>query len=89
MNKEVTTNVCENILYLMEINNIKYIKNIENILGLSKGYLSRCLNNPTKRLSVDLLDSISRYFDISVDMLMYHDLREENYGEDIYDFENM
>ena len=85
MNKEVTTNVCENILYLMEINNIKYIKSMEDALGLSKGYLSRCLNNPSKRLSVDALDNISSYFDVSVKKLMYHDLRDENYGKTFED----
>ena len=86
MNKKVTTQVCENVLYLKELNEIKYVQNIETTLGISQGYISRCLNNPSKHLSVDLLDLISRYFGVSSELLMYHDLREEKYGEDLYDF---
>ena len=82
MRKTVTTRICENVLYLAELNGFKYTNSIEYSLGLSRGYLSRCLNNPSKRLAADELDIISRHFDVSVDKLMYHDLREEGYGQE-------
>lgn len=82
MRKTVTTRICENVLYLAELNDIKYTQNVETSLGMSRGYLSRCLNNPAKRMAADELDVISRHFDIPVDQLMYHDLREEKYGQD-------
>lgn len=81
MNKELTTRVCENAIYLGEINGIKYVSNMENSLGLSRGYLSRCLNNPSKRIAIDQVDIMAKYFGVTIEQLVYHDLRKEKYGE--------
>lgn len=76
-NKDVTLRICENIKYLGEQKGIIYIRSIESELGVSKGYLSRCIANDNKRISADTVKVASDYFKVSVDDLMNKDLRKE------------
>lgn len=74
-NKNYTSQICENTIYLAEKRGIKHLSSIESSLNLSRGYLSRCLNHENKKLSADVVALISEFFDVSLNDLYYVDLR--------------
>lgn len=64
----------KNLKHLMEESGLR-IAQLEDILQLSKGYISRIANNKTnKRMSVDALWKISKLFGISMQTLVTNDL---------------
>lgn len=59
-----------NIGYLLQKENLK-LGEFENLLGLSVGYISRTAKeNSGKRLSIDVVWKIAKFFDISVEKLL-------------------
>lgn len=73
--KNYTRQLCENAIYLSERNGIKHFSSVENAIGLSRGYISRCLNHENKKVSVDVAIAIAEFFDVSLNDLCYVDLR--------------
>ncbi|MEE0456973.1 MAG: helix-turn-helix transcriptional regulator [Anaerovibrio sp.] len=68
------TILIKNLKHLMEESGLR-IAQLEDILQLSKGYISRIANNKTnKRMSVDALWKISKLFGISMQTLVTNDL---------------
>lgn len=74
--KSTTIRVCKNILYLAELKGIKHTHSVEEILEISRGYLSRCLAHPNKRLAVDVVLKAADAFDVNVEDLIKLDLRQ-------------
>ena len=74
--KSVTIRVCKNILYLAELKGINYTHSVEEILDLSRGYLSRCLAHPNKRIAVDVVLKAADIFYVNVEDLIKLDLRQ-------------
>lgn len=65
-----------NIAYLLQRENLK-LGEFENLLGLSIGYISRTAKeNSGKRLSIDVVWKIARFFNISVEKLLCVNLRD-------------
>lgn len=53
------------------------VSQLESILGLSAGYISRTTNKDTKKkLSIDVVWKISKYFKVNIDSLVNGDLTE-------------
>lgn len=67
--KDTTLRVCENIFELCKKRGIR-LQSVEKQVGLSRGYLKRCLNNATKRMSVDAVEQIAGYFNVKVEDLL-------------------
>lgn len=64
--------IAENIYYLAKFR--KYpIYEVEQYLGLSKGYISRVRNGEKKRLSVDVVAKAMRFFDVDFDDILFTD----------------
>lgn len=66
----------KNIFYLTKQHNIG-IGDLEKILGISAGYISRTTNeNSNKKMSIDVMWKIARLFNIDIVTLIEHDLEK-------------
>lgn len=64
-----------NLDYLLKMNSLR-ISDLEELLGVSAGYVSRTVNpNSKKRLSVDIVWKISAIFQVNVDELLNIDFQ--------------
>ena len=64
-----------NLDYLLKINSLR-ISDLEEMLGVSAGYVSRTVNpDSKKRLSVDIVWKISAIFQVNVDDLLNLDFQ--------------
>lgn len=64
-----------NLEYLLKLNNLR-ISDLEELLGVSAGYVSRTVNpDSKKRLSVDIVWKISKIFQVNVDDLLNIDFQ--------------
>lgn len=64
-----------NITYLAKSNEIR-LGELEKMLGISTGYISRTAReNASKRLSIDVVWKIAKFFEVSIDDLISHDFR--------------
>lgn len=64
-----------NIAYLTKSNNIR-LGELEKMLGVSAGYISRTAKeNTNKRLSIDVVWKLSRFFNVDIDDLVGRNLR--------------
>lgn len=64
-----------NLDYLMKMHSLR-ISDLEELLGVSAGYVSRTINPESKkRLSVDIVWKISEIFKVNVDTLLNTDLK--------------
>lgn len=64
-----------NITYLAKSNEIR-LGELEKMLGISTGYISRTAReNTNKRLSIDVVWKVAKFFDVSIDDLISHDFR--------------
>ena len=73
--KDVTVRICENVIYLAEKKGIKHISSVEGAIGLSRGYISRCMGNDSKRLAIDTVCRIARFFNVGLEEITFNDLR--------------
>ena len=72
------TILINNISYMAKSHNMM-IKDIEQTLGLSAGYISRTSSeNAKKKLSIDVVWKISKLFDVALGDLIESDLSEDN-----------
>ena len=66
----------ENIKIIAKKHNLK-IPDVENLVGISPGYISRTINPESKkRLSIDVVWQISKLFSINMSDLLERDLKE-------------
>lgn len=64
-----------NITYLAKSNKIR-LGELEKMLGISTGYISRTAQeNASKRLSIDVVWKVAKFFDVSIDDLVSRDFR--------------
>ena len=64
-----------NITYLAKSNEIR-LGELEKMLGISTGYISRTAReNANKRLSIDVVWKVAKFFDVSIDDLISRDFR--------------
>lgn len=64
-----------NITYLAKLNEIR-LGELEKMLGISTGYISRTAReNAGKRLSIDVVWKVAKFFDVSIDDLISRDFR--------------
>lgn len=64
-----------NITYLAKSNEIR-LGELEKMLGISTGYISRTAReNTSKRLSIDVVWKVAKFFDVSIDDLVSRDFR--------------
>lgn len=72
-----------NINYLAKKNNLR-IGEVESILGLSAGYISRTAKeNSAKRLSIDVVWRIAQLFEVDIRALLEADLQIPNSNTDL------
>lgn len=75
-----------NITYLARRNDIK-IGDLENLLGISAGYISRTANeNSKKRMSIDLAWKIARFFEVNILALTESNMDRERTKDIVQDF---
>ena len=67
--KDATLRVCENIFELCKKKGVRP-QSVEKQVGLSRGYLRRCLNNVSNRMSIDAVEQIAGYFNVKVEDLL-------------------
>ena len=64
-----------NIAYLAKSNEIRFGE-LEKMLGISTGYISRTAReNTSKKLSIDVVWKIAKFFKVSIDDLISHNFR--------------
>lgn len=68
MTQTISARVCDDISYLLKLRNMN-IQELEEAIGISKGYISRCANGK-KLLSIDIVVNIANYFGVTVDDLI-------------------
>lgn len=67
--------LASNITYLARSNQIR-LGELEKMLGISTGYISRTAReNASKRLSIDVVWKVAKFFDVSIDDLVSRDFR--------------
>lgn len=72
-----------NITFLAKKNNLR-IGEIENMLGLSAGYISRTAKeNSAKKLSIDVVWKIARLFEVDIKYLLETDLQIPDSNSDL------
>ena len=67
--------LASNITYLAKFNDIR-LGELEKMLGISTGYISRTARqNTNKRLSIDVVWKVAKFFGVSIDDLANRDFR--------------
>lgn len=84
MKSGMRTDICKriafNVRYLTDKNDVK-IGDLENYLGVCRGYFSRFLTGHTERLPVDIAYGVAQYFGVSIDDLCSEDFKLRDFEE--------